>query len=245
MFLCCQHKIQESEEWTTTARLVPDVPARGKEEVWSKEPPLLKLAESKSVGDTDENTDAVLDSQSDDSREIVVPGTAFSFSVEKVPQETLGLRIIQSLPQMTGIIVSIDDDGVMGGGKIKKWDQIMSICGHDAGPDEAKLQAAVAAGKESRDLSVWLQRPQELVVNLERDKGQHLGLSVSYCTSDGVLLVTQVVEGTVSDGLAGKHGIRVNDCIVEVNKFKDESHAMLQQIRTERCLTLTVLRYAS
>jgi len=246
MFDCCHQTTQSAKEWVDSSGLGQPLLEGGNEEVISKEATQLKLAETESnLALVVEDTDAVLQTQADDSREIVIPGSTFSFSIEKIPQRTLGLRIIRSLPQVTGIIVSIDEGGLMGGGKIKKWDRIMSICGHDAGPDAAKLRAAVAAGTQSRDFSVQLQRPEELVVNLERNKDQNLGLSLSYCTSDNVLLVTQVVEGSVSDGLAGKHGIRVNDCIVEVNKFKDDSDAMLQQIQMEGHLTLTLLRYAS
>mmetsp|Transcript_37661 Transcript_37661/g.66222 ORF Transcript_37661/g.66222 Transcript_37661/m.66222 type:complete len:136 (-) Transcript_37661:46-453(-) len=106
--------------------------------------------------------------------------------------------------------------------------------------------AKTAAGAEELalddvDFTVDLEAPREFVVEINRNKGQKLGIDVDY--GNGVTLKVRAVNyGLVSDWNVAEplKRLEVNDSIISINDVKDNAEHLVNQIVTAERLVMTV-----
>jgi hypothetical protein len=174
---------------------------------------------------------------------IAEPGSEFIVRVNKTDQK-LGMKLDIAVPSHT-FVASISD------GLITEWnkltpelavlpdDQLVKINGEEGEGKafEDKLKSA------SGTLELTFKRPVHSTFTLNKD-GQPLGLSLRLVSGTMALGIAAIKDEGAWKACEGIEDVQVNDRVVMVNGVRDTSENMLEVIKTQEALDLSVCCYA-
>mmetsp|Transcript_15863 Transcript_15863/g.43644 ORF Transcript_15863/g.43644 Transcript_15863/m.43644 type:complete len:217 (-) Transcript_15863:151-801(-) len=184
----------------------------------------------------------MVDRSSDAHQEFRRSFAEYVVSVERPAGQTLGLRMISSVPQLSGVVVSVEKGGVLSGTQIRRGDRLLAVNG-----TSGSFETMLALLKEEGLLELQFRRPVEFQVTAQRAPGKDLGISMSYSKHDHLLLITGITEGAIADWNAANHStgldVRANDCIISVNGMKDDAVKMLEETKLALSVDLSLVRY--